>query len=104
MTLNDYVEVRAAAQFELFLVFAEYTVARGAIIDNIIPALIAENTSKEKIRGALNVISKSQLAVSSSTPVRLRVWKALLEMKARIPIAKIRNYNNLLFFFSLAEN
>ncbi|EYC04047.1 hypothetical protein Y032_0090g2384 [Ancylostoma ceylanicum] len=81
LCLYDYIEVRAAAQTELFLVFAEYTLAREAVLDTIIAALTNENTNKEKIRGALNVIWKSKLAVSSSIPARIKLWRSLLEMK-----------------------
>ncbi|RCN49064.1 hypothetical protein ANCCAN_04809 [Ancylostoma caninum] len=43
-------QVRAAAQTELFLVFSEYTLAREAVLDNLIAALTNENTNKAKIR------------------------------------------------------
>ncbi|KAK6031583.1 hypothetical protein OSTOST_02260, partial [Ostertagia ostertagi] len=50
LALNIYPEVRLAAQTELFLVFAEYTISREAVLDNVIPVLTDANSIKEKIR------------------------------------------------------
>ncbi|XGW27629.1 hypothetical protein V3C99_007881 [Haemonchus contortus] len=82
LSLNVYPEVRLAAQTELFLVFAEYTISREAIVDSIISVLADKNSTKEKIKGALIVIWKSKLAISSTTQTRIKIWQALLEMKA----------------------
>ncbi|VDO45077.1 unnamed protein product [Haemonchus placei] len=73
--------VRLAAQTELFLVFAEYTISREAIVDSIISVLADKNSTKEKIKGALIVIWKSKLAINSTTQTRIKIWQALLEMK-----------------------
>ncbi|CAJ0602003.1 unnamed protein product [Cylicocyclus nassatus] len=80
LTMNDYVAVRGAAQTELFLVFAEYTVSRETMIDTLLPSLTGEYTTG-RLRGALNVIWKSKLGTNSSMPARNKVWRALLEMK-----------------------
>ncbi|KAK5978777.1 hypothetical protein GCK32_001503 [Trichostrongylus colubriformis] len=82
LALNVYPEVRAAAQTELFLILAEYTITKEAIVDNIISVLTDANAAKEKLRGALIVIWKSNLAISSSSTSRLKIWPALLDMKA----------------------
>ncbi|KAK6750530.1 hypothetical protein RB195_002480 [Necator americanus] len=82
LSLNDYAEVRMTAQTELHLVFAEYTVAREAVIDDFIHLLVNDKASKEKVKGALDVISKSKLATNSSVPARIKIWRSLLEMKS----------------------
>ncbi|VDO30961.1 unnamed protein product [Haemonchus placei] len=82
LALNVYPEVRFAAQTELFSVFAEYDMAKEAIVDNVISVLADQNSSKEKIKGALIVIWKSNLAIDSTKQTRIKIWQTLLEMKA----------------------
>ncbi|XGW27632.1 hypothetical protein V3C99_007882, partial [Haemonchus contortus] len=82
LAMNAYPEVRFAAQTELFSVFAEYDMAKEAIVDNVISVLADKNSSKEKIKGALIVIWKSNLAIDSTKQTRIKIWQTLLEMKA----------------------
>uniref|UniRef100_A0A158P7I9 BLM10_mid domain-containing protein n=1 Tax=Angiostrongylus cantonensis TaxID=6313 RepID=A0A158P7I9_ANGCA len=80
LSLNVYAEVRLAAQAELALVFAEYTLSSEAMIDSVIPVLTDQEASKEKIRGALNVILKSKWATDTRKSAKMKVWQALLDM------------------------
>ncbi|KJH47942.1 hypothetical protein DICVIV_05962 [Dictyocaulus viviparus] len=80
LALNVYSEVRVAAQTELTLVFAEYSMSSEAVIDGIIPVLTNPETTKEKLRGALNVILTSNWAINTSTSAKMKVWQALLDM------------------------
>ncbi|WKY03229.1 hypothetical protein Q1695_004740 [Nippostrongylus brasiliensis] len=82
LSVNTYAEVRLAAQTELFLVFAEYTAAREAVVDDIVAILMDKKASKEKVRGALIIIRKAKLATHSTPEAKLKIWRALLDMQA----------------------
>ncbi|EYC04044.1 hypothetical protein Y032_0090g2383 [Ancylostoma ceylanicum] len=81
LTLNDYSEVRGEARSVLATLFSEYSIAKESIVEDILPSLSDPNSTKEQLKGALCMISQASWATSSTILTKMKVWKAIIEMK-----------------------
>ncbi|KAK6750531.1 hypothetical protein RB195_002481 [Necator americanus] len=81
LTLNDYSEVRGEARAVLSSLFSEYAIAKESIVEDILPSLTDPNSTRDQLKGALCMISQSSWATSSTISTRMKVWKAIIEMK-----------------------
>ncbi|VDM65588.1 unnamed protein product [Strongylus vulgaris] len=81
LTLNDYSEVRGEARAVLSTLFSEYAIAKETIVEDILPTLSDPNSTRDQLKGALCMISQSNWATSSTIGTKMKVWKAIIEMK-----------------------
>uniref|UniRef100_A0A7I4YPD5 BLM10_mid domain-containing protein n=2 Tax=Haemonchus contortus TaxID=6289 RepID=A0A7I4YPD5_HAECO len=81
LIINDYSEVRYEALAVFSSLFSEHAIARETIVDDILPTLTNPDSTRDQLKGALSIISQTNWATSSTTPVKTKVWKAIIEMK-----------------------
>ncbi|KAK6040645.1 hypothetical protein COOONC_21850 [Cooperia oncophora] len=76
-------QVRYEALSVFSSLFSEYAIARETIVDDILPTLTNPDSTREQLKGALSIISQTSWATSSTTSVKTKVWKAIIEMKVK---------------------
>ncbi|KHJ93631.1 hypothetical protein OESDEN_06452, partial [Oesophagostomum dentatum] len=73
--------VRSEARAVLATLFSEFAVAKETIVEDILPTLSDPDSTRDHLKGALCMISQAGWATSSTIATKIKVWKAIIEMK-----------------------